>query len=128
MAPVITHALLGASVAALSAAAVRAASPIAPTGLARLLVAAPIAATAAVAAAILLGLLALGGSTIALTAAAIATWAFARALLPRPETTPAGELSAWWHRRSPRERALAGAITGAAGAWIVWQLVHPALG
>jgi hypothetical protein len=128
MAPVITHALLGASVAALSAAAIRAASPVAPAGLPRLLVAATLAATAAVAEAILLGLLALGGSTIALTAAAVATWAAARALLPRPQLSPTAELVEWWHERTPPERTLLGAIAGAAAAWIVWQLVHPALG
>src|SRR3954471_8209041 len=128
MAPVINHALLGASVAALSAAAVRAASPIAPAGLPRLLVAASLAASAAVAEAIVLGLLALGGSTIALTAAASATWALARKLLPAPSVSPATELSDWWRARTTRERALAGALAGAAGAWIVWQLVHPALG
>src|SRR4051812_23894592 len=122
MAPVITHALLGASVAALSAVAVRAASPIAPRGLTRMLVAAPIAASAAVAEAILLGLLALGGSTIALTITAIGTWALARALLPRPTTSPAAELSAWWHERTRAERTLLAAMAGAAGAWIVWQL------
>src|SRR4051812_31305231 len=128
MAPVINHALLGASVAALAAAAVRAASPIAPAGLVRLLVAATLAVSAAVAQAIVLGLLALGGSTLALTAAAIATWALARSLLPRPATSPLTELSDWWPARTGRERALLGALAGAAGAWIVWQLVHPALG
>jgi hypothetical protein len=128
MAPVITHALFGASVAALCAAGVRAASPIAPAGLVRLLVAGVLAASAAVAEAIVLGLFALGGSTVALTAAALATWAVARGSLPRPALTPADEMRDWWGARTKRERAVVGALAGAAGAWIVWQLVHPALG
>src|SRR3954468_2256269 len=108
MAPVITHALLGASVAALAAAGVRAASPIAPAGLPRLLVAATLAASAAVAEAILLGLLALGGSTIALTAAAIATWILTRTFTKEPARSPAAELTEWWHARTNTERTLAG--------------------
>src|SRR3954467_12433453 len=122
MAPVITHALLGASVAALSAPGVRAASPTAPSGLVRLLVAATLAVSAAVAEPIVLGLLALGGSTLALSAAAIATWALARSLLPRPATSPLTELGDWWRARTSAERALLGALAGAAGAWVVWQL------
>jgi hypothetical protein len=128
MAPVITHALLGASVAALSAAGVRAASPMAPVGLARLLVAAVLAVSAAVGEAIVLGLFALGGSTLALAAAAVATWALARSFLPQPALSATAELRDWWERVTSRERGVAGALAGAAGAWLVWQLVHPALG
>src|SRR3954471_20111933 len=100
MAPVITHALLGASVAALAAAGARAASPIAPSGLVRLLVAATLAVSAAVGEAIVLGLLALGGSTLALRAAGIAPWALPRCSLPRPATSPLTELSDWWRART----------------------------
>jgi hypothetical protein len=128
MAPLITHALLGASVAALSAAGVRAASPLVPAGLARLLVAAVMAASAVVAEAILLGLLSLGGSTIALSAAALATWAAAHALLPQPALSVAEEFRDRWAMLKVPERAFAGALMGAGGAWVVWQLVHPALG
>src|SRR3954468_18273199 len=128
MAPVLHHALLGASVAALGAAGVRGASPLAPTGLARVLVAATFATAAAVAEAILLGLGALGGSPVALALAAVGTWLAARALLPRPLTAPAAELGAWRRARTLPERAAAGALTGAAGAWIGSALLHPALG
>src|SRR4051794_23507853 len=107
MAPVLHHALLGVSVAALVAAAVRAASPLAPAGLARVLVAAVFASAAAVAEAILLGLLALGGSPIALALAALVTWLVARASLPRPPTPLTAELVAWWRARTPTERAFA---------------------
>src|SRR3954447_219437 len=128
MAPVLHHALFAVSVAALAAAGVRGASPLAPGGLARVLVAAVFATAAAVAEAILLGLLALGGSPVALALAALATWLLARALLPRPATPVTREIVAWWRARTSLERATAGALTGAAGAWIVWQLLHPALG
>src|SRR3954447_19842557 len=128
MAPVLHHALLAVSVAALAAAGVRAATPLAPTGLARVLVAAVFATAAAVAEAILLGLLALGGSPVALAVAAVGTWLIARALLPRPATSPAGEVVAWWRGRSAVERAAAGGLAGAAVAWIAWQFLHPALG
>jgi hypothetical protein len=128
MAPVLHHALLGASVAALGAAGVRAASPLAPAGLARVLVAAVFATAAAVAEAILLGLLALGGSPVALALAALATWLAGRHFLPRPATSPVGELVAWWRGRSALGRAAAGGLAGAAAAWIAWQLLHPALG
>jgi hypothetical protein len=128
MAPLITHALLGASVAALSVAGVRAASPLVPAGLARLLVAAVLAVSAVVAEAILLGLFSLGGSTIALSAAALATWAAAHALLPRPALAVATELRERGAALTMRQRMLAGGLAGAGGAWIVWQLVHPALG
>jgi hypothetical protein len=128
MAPVLHHALLAVSVAALAAAGVRAASLLAPTGLARVLVAAVFATAAAVAQAILLGLLALGGSPVALALAALLTWLVVRASLPRPATPLAGEIVAWWRARTPLERAAAGGLLGAAGAWIVWQFVHPALG
>ena len=128
MAPVLHHALLAVSVAALAAAGVRSATPLAPAGLARVLVAAVFATATAVAEAIVLGLLALGGSPVALALAALLTWLLARSLLPRPARSPAAELVAWWRARTSLERAAAGGLVGAAGAWIGWQLLHPALG
>jgi hypothetical protein len=128
MAPVLHHALLGLSVAALGGAGLRAASPIAPSGLARLMVAATLASAAAVGQALALGLFALGGSTAALTLAALATWAAVRVLMPSP-TVPAGaELAAWWRARNTAERAALGALAGACAAWAAWQLRYPALG
>src|SRR3954469_13802869 len=111
--PVLHHALLGVSVAALGAAGVRAASPLAAEGLARGLVAATFAAAAAVAEALALGLFALGGSTAALTAAALATWAVARAFLPEPRLRISVELVAWWRGRRAVEKAAFGALIGA---------------
>jgi hypothetical protein len=126
--PVLHHALLGLSVAALAAAGLRAASPLAARGLPRVITAATFATAAAVAEAILLGLAALGGSTAALTLAALATYAAARLLLPDPEMRAAHEITAWWRARSAREQAALGALAGAAAAWAAWQLRHPALG
>jgi hypothetical protein len=126
--PVLHHALLGVSVLALAAAGVRAASPVVERGLARALAAAVFAVAAAVAAALLLGLLALGGSTAALTLAAIATWGAAVAWLPRPAVGVGSELLGWWRARSAIERAGAGALVGAAFAWVLWELRHPGLG
>ncbi|HEY0630417.1 MAG TPA: hypothetical protein VGC98_00045 [Thermoleophilaceae bacterium] len=128
MPPVLHHALLGVSVAALGAAGLRAASPLAPVGLPRALVAATFASAVAVAESLALGLFALGGSTAALVLAALATWVAARLLLPEPGLRAADELAIWWHGRSTPERAVLGALAGAAAAWAAWQLRYPALG
>jgi hypothetical protein len=128
MAPVLHHALLGLGVAALAGAGLRAASPIAPSGLTRALVAATLATAAAVAQALALGLFALGGSTAGLAVVALATWAAARALLPPPAVPPGAELAGWWRARGSGERAALGALVGACAAWAAWQLRHPALG
>jgi hypothetical protein len=122
------HALLGVSVVALLVAGVRLASPLAERGLARVLAAVTFAVAAAVGEAILLGLVSLGGSTVALTLAALATAAAATAWLPRPAMPFLGELADWWSTRSPLERAGLGAVAGAGLAWAAWQLRHPALG
>src|SRR4051794_37311182 len=126
--PVLHHALLGVSALALAVAAIRLASLLAETGLARAIAAATFAVAAAVAEAIVLGLFSLGGSTAALTIAALATGAAAIAWLPRPAVGPPGEFVAWWLARGKRERALLGALAGGALAWVAWQLKHPALG
>jgi hypothetical protein len=122
------HALLGASVVALAFAALRLASRLAERGLPRVLAAAAFTAAAAVAEAMLLGLVELGGSTAALAIAAIATGVAAYAALPAPALPLGEELVAWWRGRVFWERALLGALAGAAAAWIVWQLRYPALG
>jgi len=120
--------LLGVSVLALGTAALRAAAPLAEAGLARVLVAATFGVSAAVCEALLLGLVGLGGSTAALVLAALATWALTRAMLPAPVVPGGSELAAWWSGCSRAARAGFGALAGAAVAWIIWQLVHPAIG
>src|SRR4051812_17695224 len=126
--PAFAHALLGLSAAALAGAGVRAASPIAPEGLARALVAATFASAAAVAEALALGLFALGGSTLLLTACALLTWVAARALLPEPRLRISVELLTWWRGLGPLFHGLLGALAGAALLWAAWQLRYPALG
>lgn len=126
--PALDHALLGVSVLALAAAGLRVASPLAERGLARVIAAAVLANAFAVAEALLLGLVALGGSQPALALAALATAAGALVWLPRPAVPLGGELAGWWRDRGAGGRAAAGAVVGAAGAWAVWQLVHPLIG
>jgi hypothetical protein len=126
--PVLHHALLGVSVAALAIAGLRLASPLAERGPARAIAAAAFAVAVAVGEAILLGLVSLGGSTAALTLAALATGGAAVAWLPRPAVPVWDELVEWWRARGLVERAGLGAITGGAGAWAAWQLLHPAIG
>jgi hypothetical protein len=125
---VLHHALLGVSVVALAVAGLRVASVLAERGLERVIAAAAFATAAAVGEAIVLGLVSLGGSTAALSAAALLTGAAAIAWLPRPAVGPVGELAEWWGARSQRERACLGALAGGALAWAAWQLRHPALG
>src|SRR5256714_7917568 len=121
--PVLHHALLGASVVALASAGLRLASMLAERGLPRLLAAAAFATAAAVAEALLLGLVSLGGSTAALTIAALATGAAAYVWLPRPALPLSEELTSWWRERVLAERVLLGGIGGAALAWAAWQLI-----
>src|SRR4051794_40320185 len=126
--PAFAHALLGLSAAALAAAGLRAASRVALAGLTRVLVAATFASAAAVAEALVLGLFALGGSSLALSAAALLTWLAARLLLPGPRVRIGAELVAWWRARGTVEQAALGALAGAGAAWAAWQLRYPALG
>jgi hypothetical protein len=126
--PVVHHALLGVSVVALAASGLRLASRFAERGLARVIAAGVFATAAAVAEAIVLGLFGLGGSTAALTLAAMATWAAALAWLPRPAVPVGDELLDWWRSGNRAEWALLGAVAGAGAAWAAWQLRHPALG
>jgi len=72
-----------------------------------------------------LGLLAAGGDSTALAAAAVLTWAFARARLPPPE--PAGILPGLT-RAGAGARVALGAAAGAITAWQVWLLWRPPLG
>jgi hypothetical protein len=126
--PALNHALLGASVVALALAALRLASRFTPGGLARLVSAATFATAAAVAEALALGLLGLGGSTAALTIAALATAAATHVLVPPPALRVSDEIVSWWRDRALGDRLLLGGVGGAGIAWAVWQLRHPAIG
>ncbi len=122
------HVLLGLSIAALGAAGLRVASLAAPRGLERVVTAAVVVCAAAVIQTLLLGLLALGGSPVALALAAGATWLGARLLLPAPALPPGAEVAAWWRDSGLAMRVGLGALAGMGLAWSVWLLRYPALG
>ena len=69
-----------------------------------------------------------GTSPVALVAAALATCAACRALLPAPQPGPGEELGAWWRDLAPAWRVVLGAALGAGLAWSAWLVRHPALG
>jgi hypothetical protein len=98
---VLHHMALALAVLSLSQAALRVAATIAPSGLERVIVALPIGVATVITETLALGLLGLGGSTVALVAAATATWAAALALLPSPVVAVLTELAAWWRRLHP---------------------------
>ena len=113
---------------ALGAAAVRAVSPAAAAGVTRLVAAAPLGVGAAVAEALLLGLVGWGTSPVALTLAAILTWAIVRAVVPPPKHRLHDELVGWWTGLDREWRMIAGALAGVAVAYVAFVLNHPELG
>jgi hypothetical protein len=127
MSAVLQQALLVLAVASLAGAAFRTASLAAPSGLERLVAAAPLAAAAAAGETLLLGRLGLSGSPLARALLAVATWLACHLLVPAP-LSALDELRRWTRSRPPSRRApwlaLAGAVAGAA-AWAEWR---PTLG
>jgi hypothetical protein len=122
------HLGLAAALVALGAAGLRVASRAAPRGLARVVAAVVLAAAFAVAEALLLGLVALGGSSVALVAAALVTWLGTRLWLPAPTVRLVDEVGEW-ATGLDRGAALAlGAVGGLVAAWTAWLFLHPALG
>lgn len=122
------HVLLVASVLALGAAALRAASTLAPDGLERVLVAAVLGATAAIAEALLLGLAGAGSSPVALALAAGATYLGTRFALPAPAVNAFDELAAQAIAAPLAMRLAIGAAGGVLAALVVLFLRHPAIG
>lgn len=120
--------LLVSAVAALGAAGLRAASLAAPQGLERGLAAAPLTVAAGVSEALALGTVGLGGSPLALAAAAWVTWLCAWRWLPRPELGIGAEVTAWVRRAPLGSRLAAAGVLGLWAGWIVWALRHPQLG
>jgi hypothetical protein len=128
MSPVLHHAALGLSVAALSGAALRLAGRAVPAGLGRVVAAGPLAAAAAVMESLALGLVGLGTSTVALLLAALATWLGVAYRLPAPAVGAGRELAAWWRGLSPAAQIAVAATCGLVGALTVWMLRYPELG
>ncbi|MBN1527641.1 MAG: hypothetical protein JW895_01170 [Thermoleophilaceae bacterium] len=124
----VQHVALALSVLALAGAASRVASPLSPDGLTHGVTTVVIAVCLAVAEALALGLVGLGTSAVALPAAAALTWIAAARLLPAPETGLTEQLARWWRGLAPAGRLVAGGLAGLSVAWLVWQLVHPAIG
>lgn len=75
-----------------------------------------------------LGLVGLGGSTIALVLAAVTCWVAALLALPSPPIAPGTELARWWSASPPAVRLAVAAVAGAGLAWSAWLVRHPALG
>ena len=128
MAAALNHALLAAAVAALAGAALRAAALATPDGGERALAATVLAAAAAILEATLLGLIGLGGSAVALSLAAVATWGAARAALPRPDRSVSSLLAGWVRRSRTAELAVVAGLVGVVAAWTAWMLRYPGLG
>jgi len=125
---VVHHALLGLGVAGLLGAGWRVADLAAPAGLARVVATAVVAAALAVLEALALGIGGAGGSSVVLALAALATYAVAWWLLPRPRLGPRAEILAWWAAADRPVRAAAGAGVVLLLGWIGWQLRHPFVG
>jgi hypothetical protein len=125
---VLHHVALALAVLALAQAALRIATLAAPRGLERLIAAVVLGVAIAVAEALGLGLVGLGGNTVALAAAAGLTWAATLAVLPPPALPPSGELATWWRGLAAAQRVGAAALCGLGGAWAVWQLLNFSIG
>ena len=128
MSQVLHHVALALAVLALGGAAFRAAATAAPSGLERLVAAAALGAAMAAAEALALGLVGLGGSTVALLVAATVTYAAAYTSLPRPAISPSAEPAAWLGGLRGWERIAVAGLGGVCVAWLVWQLLNFAIG
>jgi hypothetical protein len=122
------HIAFGAAAASLIAVGIRLASLAAADGLDRLLAAAALVAATAVLEALGLGLVGWGGNPVALTAAALATWVLARALVPAPAVSVPAEAARAWRSSGPIARAAVLAAAGLAAGWTAWLVAYPFLG
>jgi len=122
------HIAFGAAAASLIAVGIRLASLAAADGLDRLLAGAALAAASAVLEALALGLVGWGGSPVALTAAALATWLAARSLVPAPAVSVPAEAARAWRASGPVARAAVLSAVGLAVGWTAWLVVYPYLG
>ena len=125
---VLHHVAWALSVVALGAAGLRVAATMAPRGLARVVAAAVLAAGAALIESLGLGLVGLGGSTVALAGAALATWLAVRLTVPAPEVALGAEIAAAWRDAPTGARVALGAVAGLGAVWTAWILRHPSIG
>ena len=122
------HVALAGAAAALLAAGFRAAAALGARGLERVVAATVTGVAAAVLEAMALGLVELGGTTVALLVAALLTWGLSRAVLPDPEPSASSELAFWWADTPVPVKLALGAVAGAGLMWAAWLVRHPALG
>jgi len=120
------HVVFALAVAALGGAGLRLGGRLGARGLELVVAATPLAAAAAVLWALGLGLLDLGGSTVALAAGAGLTWVAARLLVP-DDPAPRRQFAAWWAQAQPATRIGLLALTAMGVGLCVWQLRHPHL-
>ncbi|CAN5573716.1 hypothetical protein BH20ACT17_BH20ACT17_16520 [soil metagenome] len=120
------HVVFALAVAALGGAGLRLAGRLGARGLELVVAAAPLAAAAAVIWALGLGLLDLGGSTLALAAGAGLTWVAAR-LLVADDPAPRRQFADWWTKAAPATRIGLLALAAMGVGLCVWQLRHPFL-
>lgn len=128
MSEIVHHVAFAVAALALGAGALRVAGRVAPDGLERALVAVVLAVVAAIVSALGLGLVGVGASPPALTAAAVAMWAGARALVPQPGVPASTELALWWTSLGTPLKLAVGALAGVVAAWLAWQLRFPSIG
>lgn len=119
------HVALALAVAALGGAALRLGGLLGARGLELVVAAAPLAVAAAVLWALGLGLVDLGGSTLALAGGAGLTWLAARMLLPDP--APRRQLVDWWMQAPSATRVGLLTLTAAGLGLCLWQLRYPHL-
>ncbi len=122
------HVLLVVALGALWTAAFRLSSLLSPAGLERAVSSAVLLAAGAVLEALALGLVGLGGSTAALTAAALLTYLAARVWLPAPTIAAISELARWYRGLDLPSRAALGALGGGVLAVGVTILHRPTPG
>ena len=116
------------AVAALAGAGFRVATLTGAAGLPRVVATAVFGAALAALEALGLGLVSLGGSTVALAAAAVLTWLVARRLAPDVGTPAREEFLGWWASAPIAPRVALAAGAGAWLVWAVWLVRHPILG
>ena len=117
-----------AAVTALAGAGFRVATLTGARGTARIVATAVFGAALAALEALALGLVGLGGSTIALAVAAVLTWLVARRLAPDVGVRASEEFGTWWESAPMAPRLALAAGVGAWLVWAVWLVRHPILG
>jgi hypothetical protein len=120
--------LLLAAITALSAAGWRLAGWFVPAGLLRVTAAAVLVISGAVGSAIVLGIVALGASPVALTAAAVLAWAVVARFVDRAGPPVDKQLGSWWAGQSAAGRAGRFALVGVFIVYCVWLLRYPVIG